>query len=102
MYVIAKYTVWEKAFIKNEDLTKEQVIHLLDEGGMDRLRDETEFEYEVDYETMEEMSIEENDGQVTVEFWPQDEVSYNKGQLTTAKAAWDNEQTRKVPAGEET
>ena len=68
MYTL-KTTVWEKRKIYNDKLTKEEIIAVLSKSPEAIHELDTELSSDIDYETMENMTIEDNDGQETIELW---------------------------------
>ena len=85
MHVDVKITMWMRVELP-EDMSKEEAIDILEKtGSVDEFFDNEElypdfqFEY-VDIEnTEEDMSVEENDGQSTLELYEDEELIWQNG-----------------------
>ena len=73
MYLDFKVTVWERVFIPEE--MKDEVLRGLEDGSIQNQGDlpfDLDFESETMYDTGDQMSLEENEGQATIIFVERD------------------------------
>lgn len=73
MYIDRKCTVWERMEFRDKEDFDRAIQILKETNDLDKVENENfEIEYEILYDTMTEMSLEDNDNASTIE-------AYNKG-----------------------
>jgi hypothetical protein len=79
-YIDVKVTVWNR-FYFNEQTDMKKIADLVQENGMDEvINDELGFNSsEILFDTMEDMTPEENDGNSTIEIYAGDNPTWNNG-----------------------
>jgi len=80
-----KTTVWNKIKFNDDSITKEEIIKKLEKGYQPLdLGNEIESEFETMLETEEYITVEENDGQSTIE------LMENSSNFIGLECIWDN------------
>lgn len=80
-----KCTIWEREYYKIDAETKEEALELLLKSSTGGMEDYIEFEYsQTIYDTMENMTVEENNGFST------EEISLRKGVAKKEELLWQN------------